>query len=87
MDKPLLKSYETSQSRGTVDCPATSKPAMANRLLDWFSVVMADSKHRRQHPKPRGMTLHVKLLKKNLAKNLETDLYEYAVDKICNCSR
>ncbi|XP_048512789.1 proteoglycan Cow isoform X2 [Athalia rosae] len=34
------------------DCP--SKPAMANRLLDWFSVVMADVKHRRQHTKPKG---------------------------------
>lgn len=42
-----------SPSRNT-DCPSSSKPAMANRLLDWFSVVMADSKHRRQHPKPKG---------------------------------
>ena len=52
---PQLKSsYSAAQSRGSADCPASSKPAMANRLLDWFSVVMADSKHHRQHPKPRG---------------------------------
>jgi len=31
---------------------------MANRLLDWFSVVMADSKHRRQHPKPKGKKIY-----------------------------
>ncbi|XP_076672319.1 proteoglycan Cow [Andrena cerasifolii] len=37
-----------------IDCPPSSKPAMANRLLDWFSVVMVDSKHRRPRPKPKG---------------------------------
>ncbi|XP_031781558.1 proteoglycan Cow isoform X1 [Nasonia vitripennis] len=51
---PLKSTYASSQSRGSLDCPNSSKPAMANRLLDWFSVVMADSKHRRQHPKPRA---------------------------------
>ncbi|KOC69985.1 Testican-2 [Habropoda laboriosa] len=48
---PLKSTYNSQSSRNS-DCPPSSKPAMANRLLDWFSVVMADSKHRRSHPKP-----------------------------------
>ncbi|XP_015430615.1 PREDICTED: testican-2 [Dufourea novaeangliae] len=50
---PLKSTYNSQSSRNT-DCPPSSKPAMANRLLDWFSVVMSDSKHRRPHPKPKG---------------------------------
>lgn len=59
-DKHLLsnevieKSPSSMKSSYNTDCPPSSKPAMANRLLDWFSVVMADAKHRRQHPKPIG---------------------------------
>lgn len=53
VDKSQFKSIYNVQSRNT-DCPSSSKPAMANRLLDWFSVVMMDSKHRRQHPKSKG---------------------------------
>ncbi|XP_032681567.1 proteoglycan Cow isoform X1 [Odontomachus brunneus] len=57
MDKtqsPLKAMYNVQLPSRNTDCPSSSKPAMANRLLDWFSVVMADSKHRRQHPKPKG---------------------------------
>lgn len=57
MDKtqsPLKAMYNMQSPSRNTDCPLSSKPAMANRLLDWFSVVMADSKHRRQHPKPKG---------------------------------
>ncbi|KZC08962.1 Testican-2 [Dufourea novaeangliae] len=50
---PLKSTYNSQSSRNT-DCPPSSKPAMANRLLDWFSVVMSDSKHRRPHPKPKA---------------------------------
>ncbi|OAD53715.1 hypothetical protein WN48_09456 [Eufriesea mexicana] len=50
---PLKSTYNSQSSRNS-ECPPSSKPAMANRLLDWFSVVMADSKHRRPHPKPKG---------------------------------
>ncbi|XP_066603602.1 proteoglycan Cow isoform X2 [Prorops nasuta] len=49
-----LKSTYSQTNRNTAECPPSSKPAMANRLLDWFSVVMTDAKHRRQHPKPKG---------------------------------
>ncbi|XP_058800671.1 proteoglycan Cow isoform X2 [Phymastichus coffea] len=60
LDDKQLMSNEVTDKKSTqprssgTDCPASSRPAMANRLLDWFSVVMADSKHRRQHSKPRG---------------------------------
>lgn len=58
MDKtqsPLKAMYNVQSPSRNTDCPTSSKPAMANRLLDWFSVVMADFKHRRQHPKPKGI--------------------------------
>lgn len=51
---PLKTMYNAQSPSRNADCPSSSKPAMANRLLDWFSVVMADSKHRRQHPKSKG---------------------------------
>lgn len=39
-----------------VECKATQLTAIGNRLLDWFSVIMADSKKRRQHSsKPKGI--------------------------------
>ncbi|XP_014207807.1 proteoglycan Cow-like [Copidosoma floridanum] len=43
-----------NDSHNSVDCPPSSKPTIANRLLDWFSVIMTDSKHRRQHSKPQA---------------------------------
>lgn len=36
------------------DCPPTALQTMGNRLLDWFSVVMADTKRRRQHSKTKA---------------------------------
>ena len=55
MEKSLssLKLTYNSPLSPYTDCPPSSKPAMANRLLDWFSVVMVDSKHRRPRPKPK----------------------------------
>lgn len=42
-------------SSSSVECKAQQLTAIGNRLLDWFSVIMADSKKRRQHSqKPRG---------------------------------
>lgn len=38
-------------------CSPTALQSMGNRLLDWFSVVMADtSKRRRNHPKLKSKT-------------------------------
>ncbi|XP_050454309.1 proteoglycan Cow isoform X3 [Cataglyphis hispanica] len=54
-DKSQFKAiYNVQLPSKNTDCPSSSKPAMANRLLDWFSVVMMDSKHRRQHTKSKG---------------------------------
>lgn len=43
------------------DCSATALQAMGDRLLDWFSVIMADAKRRRTHNKGKGQYIcHVK---------------------------
>ncbi|XP_034938062.1 proteoglycan Cow [Chelonus insularis] len=53
--KPTFESPDAKFNRlRNADCPPSSRPAMANRLLDWFSVVMADSKYRRQRVKSKG---------------------------------
>lgn len=49
---PLKALYNAQSSSRNADCPSSSKPAMANRLLDWFSVVRTETKRRRQHFKP-----------------------------------
>ncbi|XP_067011051.1 proteoglycan Cow isoform X2 [Anabrus simplex] len=36
------------------ECPPTALQAMGNRLLDWFSVVMAEAKRRRSHTKGKA---------------------------------
>ncbi|XP_012276551.1 proteoglycan Cow [Orussus abietinus] len=51
--RPAYNSHAQSTSKNG-ECPPSGKPAMANRLLDWFSVVMADAKHRRQRSKAKG---------------------------------
>ncbi|XP_044011138.1 proteoglycan Cow isoform X1 [Aphidius gifuensis] len=51
-------SYDTPESNFAKlknnDCGLSTKPAMANRLLDWFSVVMGDAKYRRQYIKSKS---------------------------------
>lgn len=51
-------SFETPESKfarlKNNDCSPSTRPAMANRLLDWFSVVMGDAKYRRQYIKSKG---------------------------------
>lgn len=36
------------------DCSPAALQAMGDRLLDWFSVIMADAKRRRTHNKGKG---------------------------------
>lgn len=36
------------------DCNPGALQAMGDRLLDWFSVIMADAKRRRTHNKGKG---------------------------------
>ncbi|XP_051168631.1 proteoglycan Cow [Leptopilina boulardi] len=51
---PLKPAYDMDFTKDE-DCSPASKPAMANRLLDWFSVLMTDAKqHRRPFSKPKG---------------------------------
>lgn len=61
VEKPPLpvKSTFYSELLRNVDCSQSSKPTMANRLLDWFSVIMADSKRRRLHPKSKGTEVYL----------------------------
>lgn len=56
---PMKSIYNSQSSIRNQDCSPSGRPAMANRLLDWFSVVMADAKHRRQHPKAKGNTIYM----------------------------
>lgn len=45
----------SSAKIGSVECKGQQLTAIGNRLLDWFSVIMADNKKRRQHSqKPKG---------------------------------
>ncbi|XP_043273694.1 proteoglycan Cow isoform X2 [Venturia canescens] len=50
----LKSTFNPQTPSRNAECPPSSKPAMANRLLDWFSVVMSDAKYRRQHVKSKG---------------------------------
>lgn len=43
-------------SRVKVDCPPPALQAMGDRLLDWFSVIMADSKRRQTHTRTKAVT-------------------------------
>lgn len=45
----ILISFGTEYQAKVVECKPQQLTAIGNRLLDWFSVIMADSKKRRQH--------------------------------------
>uniref|UniRef100_T1HCS2 Kazal-like domain-containing protein n=1 Tax=Rhodnius prolixus TaxID=13249 RepID=T1HCS2_RHOPR len=42
-------------SRVKVECPPPALQAMGDRLLDWFSVIMADSKRRQTHTRTKAV--------------------------------
>lgn len=69
-------SYETPESNFAKlknnDCGISTKPAMANRLLDWFSVVMGDAKYRRQYVKSKSK---LKKKKKNKRFYIQSFIY------------
>lgn len=51
-----IATSSSSATAATTECKAQQLTAIGNRLLDWFSVIMADSKKRRQHSaKPKGI--------------------------------
>jgi hypothetical protein len=51
-----------SANSWTKECPPSALQAMGNRLLDWFSVVMAEAKRRRTHNKGKGI-LHLSVFR------------------------
>jgi hypothetical protein len=44
-----------SSNSWSKECSPSALQAMGNRLLDWFSVVMAEAKRRRSHNKGKGI--------------------------------
>lgn len=49
LDNGLFATQQTKQ------CSPSALQTMGNRLLDWFSVVMADTKRRRIHTRNKGI--------------------------------
>jgi len=50
--EPVIKPWKwTNKNR---ECPEAALQSMGNRLLDWFSVIMADNKRRRTDYKGKG---------------------------------
>ncbi|KAG4072900.1 hypothetical protein HA402_006580 [Bradysia odoriphaga] len=53
IEKPVPKYFKSASSpkfpSKSSECKADQLTAIGNRLLDWFSVIMTDSKKRRQH--------------------------------------
>lgn len=59
LDKPVSKSPKLSNNAArypmkSIECKPQQLTAIGNRLLDWFSVIMADSKKRRQHQQQKN---------------------------------
>ncbi|XP_058467357.1 proteoglycan Cow isoform X2 [Malaya genurostris] len=59
LDKPVSKSPKSTNNAAryptkSIECKPQQLTAIGNRLLDWFSVIMADSKKRRQHQQQKN---------------------------------
>ncbi|XP_055589893.1 proteoglycan Cow [Uranotaenia lowii] len=61
LDKPVVtgKSMKSANNAAryptkSIECKPQQLTAIGNRLLDWFSVIMADSKKRRQHQQQKN---------------------------------
>ncbi|XP_055632203.1 proteoglycan Cow [Toxorhynchites rutilus septentrionalis] len=59
LDKPVSKPPKSTNSAAryptkSIECKPQQLTAIGNRLLDWFSVIMADSKKRRQHQQQKN---------------------------------
>ncbi|KFB43316.1 AGAP003400-PA-like protein [Anopheles sinensis] len=51
---PPTRSGKTGYAMKSSECKPQQLTAIGNRLLDWFSVIMADSKKRRQHQQQKN---------------------------------
>lgn len=59
LDKPVSKLPKSANNGAryptkSIECKPQQLTAIGNRLLDWFSVIMADSKKRRQHQQQKN---------------------------------
>lgn len=59
LDKPVSKLPKSANNVAryptkSIECKPQQLTAIGNRLLDWFSVIMADSKKRRQHQQQKN---------------------------------
>jgi len=54
MDNEVIATNQVSHPSWNKDCPPSALQSMGDRLLDWFSVIMADAKRRRTKNKGKG---------------------------------
>uniref|UniRef100_A0A0A9YA40 Testican-3 n=2 Tax=Lygus hesperus TaxID=30085 RepID=A0A0A9YA40_LYGHE len=54
-DNEVIEKGPMTRIKAT-DCPPAALQAMGDRLLDWFSVIMADSKRRQTHTRSKAVT-------------------------------
>lgn len=54
MDNEVIATNQLSHPSWNKDCSPSALQSMGDRLLDWFSVIMADAKRRRTKNKGKG---------------------------------
>lgn len=50
----MIATNQISHPSWNKNCPPSALQSMGDRLLDWFSVIMADAKRRRTKNKGKG---------------------------------
>ncbi|XP_050525231.1 proteoglycan Cow isoform X3 [Daktulosphaira vitifoliae] len=55
MNNEVIDTNQISHSSWNKDCPPSALQSMGDRLLDWFSVIMADAKRRRTKNKGKAV--------------------------------
>ncbi|XP_022179453.1 proteoglycan Cow isoform X1 [Myzus persicae] len=55
MDNEVIATNQVSHPSWNKDCPPSALQSMGDRLLDWFSVIMADAKRRRTKNKGKAV--------------------------------
>lgn len=53
----MIATNQISHPSWNKECPPSALQSMGDRLLDWFSVIMADAKRRRTKNKGKGILL------------------------------
>lgn len=63
MDNEVIATNQVSHPSWNKDCPPSALQSMGDRLLDWFSVIMADAKRRRTMNKGKGSYINFNFIK------------------------